>query len=56
LDKDEYRYAFVTSSKKSYLWFLSRTPTVSRELKEKFISKIQEKGFDPDEVIWVNQQ
>lgn len=56
VDRNEYRYAFVTSSKKSYLWFLSRTPTVSRELKERFMSKIQEKGFDPDEIIWVNQQ
>jgi apolipoprotein D and lipocalin family protein len=56
LDKEEYQYAFVTSSKQSYLWFLSRTPTVSQELKEKFKKKIQEKGFEPEDLIWVNQK
>jgi apolipoprotein D and lipocalin family protein len=56
LDKEKYQYAFVTSSKQSYLWFLSRTPTVSQELKEKFKKEIREKGFKPEDLIWVNQK
>jgi apolipoprotein D and lipocalin family protein len=56
LDKEKYQYAFVTSSKPSYLWFLSRTPTVSQELKEKFKKEIREKGFEPENLIWVNQK
>ena len=30
LDQEDYRYAFVSGAKTSYLWLLSRTPTVSR--------------------------
>ena len=56
LDKQTYQYAFVTSSNKSYVWFLSRTPTVSEELKERFINKLREKGFDPQKLIWVKQE
>jgi apolipoprotein D and lipocalin family protein len=54
LDKD-YQYAFVASSNRSYIWFLSRTPTVSTELKEHFKKTIQDKGYDPNKLIWVNQ-
>ena len=55
LDTD-YEYAFVTSSKKSYLWFLSRTPTVSDDLKAQFVQKARSLGYDTDALIWVNQE
>ncbi len=55
LDKEEYQYAYVTSSKKSYVWFLSRTPSVPEELKNKFENVLKKKGFDPNNLIWVNQ-
>ena len=55
LDTD-YQYAFVTSSKKSYLWFLSRTPAVSDELKAQFTKKAKELGFYTDALIWVDQE
>lgn len=32
LDKEDYQYAFVSGPDTSYLWLLSRTPTVSREV------------------------
>ena len=54
LDKD-YRYAFVTSSNKSYLWFLSRTPTVSDEMKKRFTMKADELDFETEGLIWVDQ-
>jgi apolipoprotein D and lipocalin family protein len=53
---DDYQYAFVTSSKKSYLWFLSRTPALSDELKAQFTKKAKELGFDTDALIWVDQE
>ncbi|MBN1296677.1 lipocalin family protein [bacterium] len=56
LDKQNYQYAFVTSSKKSYIWFLSRTPTVSNELREYFLDVLEQKGFDPTKLIWVDQR
>ncbi len=53
LDQVDYQYAFVTGLKKSYLWFLSRTPMVSQALKQQFIQQTRELGFDTDELIWV---
>jgi apolipoprotein D and lipocalin family protein len=56
LDKEDYQYAFVSSSNRSYLWLLSRTPEVSEELKVRFIEKARELGFSTEDLIWVNQE
>ena len=50
-----YQHAFVTSSDYSYLWFLSRTATVSPELMDKFKTKAESLGFDLNELIIVEQ-
>ena len=55
LDKTTYSYAFVTGYNKSYLWLLSRTPTVSDSLVEKFIRDARALGFDTDALIMVEQ-
>jgi apolipoprotein D and lipocalin family protein len=53
LDKESYQYAFVAGSKTSYLWLLSRTPTVSKELVDQFVTRSKELGFDTDNLIFV---
>lgn len=55
LDEENYSYAFVAGPDKSYLWFLSRTPTVADDLVERFIEKATELGFGTDELIFVDQ-
>jgi apolipoprotein D and lipocalin family protein len=52
---EEYRHAFVTSYKKSYLWLLSRTPTVEPQVIERFRQKTKDLGFDSDALIFVDQ-
>ncbi|MEC8483236.1 MAG: lipocalin family protein, partial [Pseudomonadota bacterium] len=54
LDED-YQQSFVSGPDRSYLWFLSRTPTVSEADKHRFIQAAQAKGFDTDELIFVEQ-
>ncbi|MFD1383070.1 lipocalin family protein [Rhodanobacter aciditrophus] len=54
LDED-YQQAFVSGPDRSYLWFLSRTPTVSEADKQRFIQAARAKGFDTDELIFVEQ-
>ena len=56
LDQENYQYAFVTSSKKSYLWLLSRTPTISKELRNRFVEKARELGFETEKLIFVEQE
>lgn len=53
LDKDNYQYAFIAGYNKSYLWLLSRTPTVSEELVDRFVKRSSELGFDTDKLIYV---
>lgn len=53
LDNKNYQYAFVSGYNTSYLWLLSRVPTVSKELKEKFIKESKVLGFDTDSLIFV---
>jgi apolipoprotein D and lipocalin family protein len=55
LDQPDYQYAWITGSENT-LWFLSRTPTVSDELKQRFVKTIAEYGYNPDELIFVNQE
>lgn len=54
LDREGYRYAFVTSSNRSYLWLLSRTPAVSNEVREKFLAQAVALGFDTNKLIFVH--
>jgi apolipoprotein D and lipocalin family protein len=55
LDKEDYQNAFIAGNNTSYLWFLSRTPTVSDALKNRFIEQSKALGFDIDALIWVEQ-
>ena len=56
LDKDNYQYAFIAGANHSYLWFLSRTPTVSEELMARFIHQAQQLGFNTAELIYVRHE
>lgn len=55
LDQEDYQYAFVSGNTTSYLWLLSRTPTIDDALRARFIEKITALGFDPQGLIWVDQ-
>ncbi len=54
LDQD-YSQAYVAGDDRSYLWFLSRTPTVNDEQKQAFVDQAQALGFPVDELIFVDQ-
>ena len=53
LDKENHQYAFVSGPDTDYLWLLSRTPEVSSEVMEKFTMMSKERGFNTDELIYV---
>jgi apolipoprotein D and lipocalin family protein len=55
LDKENYQYAFVTGGENS-LWFLSRTPEVSDDLKDTFVNTVRASGYNTEELIFVNQE
>lgn len=55
LDKEYYQYAFVSGPDTGYLWLLSRTPSVSPAILEKFIATSKKLGFDTEALILVDQ-
>ena len=56
LDKEQYQYAFISGPDHSYLWLLSRTPTVKPELLARFVEQARQRGFDTSKLIYVKQQ
>jgi len=56
LDKDNYQYAFVSGPNTSYLWLLSRTPTLGEDILSHFVEKSEELGFKTEKLIYVNQK
>jgi apolipoprotein D and lipocalin family protein len=55
LDKD-YRYAVVGHPKRSYLWILSRTPTLDEATYSAIVQKLVEQGYDPARIIKTPQK
>jgi apolipoprotein D and lipocalin family protein len=54
LDHQNYQYAFVSGPDTSYLWLLSRTPTVEAALLAEFIDQAEKLGFDTEKLIYVS--
>ncbi|MBR9876414.1 MAG: lipocalin [Vibrionaceae bacterium] len=52
---ENYDYAFISGYNRDYLWLLSRQPDVDPATLERFKQVAQEKGFDVDELILVEQ-
>lgn len=53
LDQENYQYALVSGPDKSYLWLLSRTPTLDQATKAKLINRAKATGFDVSQLITV---
>ena len=56
LDHADYRYALVCGPSKSYLWILSRTPTLDKETLDKLLEKASSAGFDTGKLIFVKHE
>jgi apolipoprotein D and lipocalin family protein len=56
LDQQNYSYSMVSGPNKSYLWLLSRTPTMDEATKKRLVGKAQALGFDTSKLIYVDQQ
>jgi apolipoprotein D and lipocalin family protein len=53
LDREKYRHAFVSGPSLSYLWLLSRSPTLEPEVIDRFEREAKRRGFDTDGLIYV---
>ncbi|EHP46005.1 lipocalin family protein [Odoribacter laneus] len=55
LDEEHYSYAIVGSSSDKYLWILSRTKELSGNLLTDLLTRIRERGYDTEKLIFVIQ-
>lgn len=55
LDQQDYSYSLISGPDKSYLWLLSRTPTMEPALQQRLIEKARALGFDTSKLIYVKQ-
>lgn len=55
LEKENYQYAFISGPNLSYLWLLSRTPTVNQDVIDQFIEKSAQLGFATEQLIFLDQ-
>lgn len=50
---DEYQYAMVAGKNLDYLWILSRTKELPEDVKNNYLEKAKEIGYDINRLIWV---
>lgn len=51
----EYQWALVGAPNRDYLWILSRTPSISPDVKQELLSRAKALGFYVDELHWTEQ-
>ena len=52
---DDYQVVLVGSKSPKYLWILARTPEVSDQVIDKVLEEASERGYNIDDLIWVDQ-
>ncbi|WKD49481.1 lipocalin family protein [Microbulbifer spongiae] len=52
----DYDYAMVSGYNKSYLWILSRTPTMPQDVLEQFLQKARAMGYPVEQLIFPKQE
>lgn len=53
---DDYKYALVVGNSLKYIWILSREKTIPEDVKNRFLDKAKEIGYNTSELIWVEQK
>jgi len=56
LDRENYNYSLVCGPTRDYLWILSRTKTISDDVKTRLLDKAKAAGFPTEKLIWVEQE
>jgi apolipoprotein D and lipocalin family protein len=54
LDQQGYQYSMISGPDKSYLWILSRAPTMDEATKKRLVDKAQQLGYDTSKLIYVS--
>lgn len=50
---DNYQYALIMGNNLEYLWILSRTKEIPESIRQRFLEKAKNIGYNTDKLIWV---
>lgn len=53
---DSYKYAVVGTPSREYLWILSRTPKLDKNITKEILEKLPKLGFATNKLIWTIQE
>ena len=53
LDETSYSYAVIGSNSYKYLWILSRSPHLEDEVKQLLLNKLEKRGYDISQLLWM---
>jgi len=53
---NDYSYAVVSEPTKEYLWILSRTKKLQKNIQDDILEKLKNLDFDTDKLIWTIQE
>ena len=51
----DYKYALVAGNDLNYLWLLSRTTSIPIQIKNRFLMKANDIGYDTSRLVWTAQ-
>ncbi|MBQ0148954.1 MAG: lipocalin family protein [Flavobacteriaceae bacterium] len=51
----DYENVLVFGENKDYIWILSRNKTIPQNVKDKFVAKAKEAGYDLNRLVWTEQ-
>lgn len=52
---ENYQHALIISKGFDYMWLLSRQSTMPEDIKQQYLDRAKELGFDTSKLIWVKQ-
>lgn len=52
---DDYKYALVAGESLKYLWILSREKNIPENIKDEYLKKAKDIGYNTSDLIWVKQ-
>lgn len=53
---DEYKYTLVVGRNLDYMWLLSREKTMPEDIKQAYLDKAAEIGFDVSQLVWTQHK
>jgi apolipoprotein D and lipocalin family protein len=56
LDSEGYAYSMISGPTRSYLWLLSRQPTLDDRVRAALVNQARDLRFPVDRLIWVDQR